>query len=101
MLVQEKPKLEERQTIEFVVPNGREPQKGTDTNEVIITAIDARRQVNRWLSSEVAMLFVARTPSLITGDNGHSPIWRVPVFYVTPSAGEMGHLGEIDEALAI
>ncbi|MEM7532993.1 MAG: hypothetical protein AAF639_12510 [Chloroflexota bacterium] len=98
MLVKEKPRLKETQAFEFVVKNTREPQNDADTNldEVIITADDARRQVNRWLCNEVAMLFIARTPSLVTGDNGHSPHWRVPVFYVTPSAGEVGQLGEID-----
>ena len=97
MLIQEKPRLKEQQNLEFVVKDSHEPKNDTDIKvDVAITADDARRQVNRWLYNEVAMLFIARTPSLVTGDNGHSPYWRVPVFYVTPSAGEVGQLGEID-----
>ncbi|MFN8488831.1 MAG: hypothetical protein U0350_14610 [Caldilineaceae bacterium] len=61
--------------------------------EIKITAEQARRQVNRWIFTEVSSLLGARTPKLVVGER---VVWRVPVVLTAPHLGEVGLVGEID-----
>lgn len=61
--------------------------------EIKITAEQARRQVNRWLFTEVSSLLGARIPKLVIGER---VVWRVPVVLTAPHIGEVGLVGEID-----
>ncbi|MEM7537740.1 MAG: hypothetical protein AAF639_36555 [Chloroflexota bacterium] len=59
MLVQDKVKLEESNSIQFIVGDFDESEQSE------ISAETARQQVDRWLRDEVAMLLMAREPSLV------------------------------------
>lgn len=61
--------------------------------EIKVTAEQARRQVNRWLFTEVGSLIGARTPTLVIGER---VVWRVPVVLTAPHLGEVGLVGEMD-----
>lgn len=61
--------------------------------EIKVTAEEARRQVNRWLSWEISMLIAADPPSLVIGKH---VVWRVPAWIGFPSRGRAGTVGTVD-----
>lgn len=75
------------------------PEQGTvqldvhRTFEINVTAEQARRQVNRWLFTEVSCVMGARTPWLVVGEQ---VVWRVPAVLTASHVGVVGGVGEID-----
>jgi hypothetical protein len=61
--------------------------------EIKVTADEARRKVNHWLSWEVSMLIVADPPTLHIGER---IVWRVPAWIGFPSVGRAGDVGKVD-----
>jgi hypothetical protein len=61
--------------------------------EIKVTATEAQRLVNRWLSWEVSLLIVADPPTLHIGDQ---IVWRVPAWIGFPSVGRAGTVGSVD-----
>jgi hypothetical protein len=61
--------------------------------EIRVTAEEARRKVNRWLSWEVSMLISADPPILVIDKN---VIWRVPVWLGVLRYGRLGVVGAVD-----
>jgi hypothetical protein len=61
--------------------------------EIKVTAEEARRKVNQWLSWEVSMLIVADPPTLHIGE---AVVWRVPAWIGFPRVGRAGDVGSVD-----
>lgn len=62
--------------------------------DILITADDARRKVNRFVTHEIGDLLHAEHPSLVWNTRG--AFWRVPVALSAPSKGRIGQPGSID-----
>ncbi len=59
-----------------------------------ITAEEARRSVQFWLTTEVSNLIGADSPTLIVGHN--RDVWRVPAWIGFPHQGRVGTVGSVD-----
>lgn len=83
----------------ILLEHGVLPEQGTvelniqRTFEIKVTAEQARRQVNRWLFTEVGNMIGARAPKLVVGER---VVWRVPAVLTASHVGEVGVVGEID-----
>lgn len=79
------------------------PEKGKvnlhldHTFEINISAEEARRQVKRWLLSEVSYMLTTQAPVLKLGE---VVVWRVPVVFTASHIGHVGVVGEIDVDVA-
>jgi hypothetical protein len=61
--------------------------------DIKVTAEEARRQVNRWLLTEVSYLMRALPPILIVGEQ---VVWQVPASFGLPQLGQIGTIGTIE-----
>ena len=58
-----------------------------------ITAVEAQKQVNRWLRNEISYLISALPPTLVVGKQ---VVWRVAASLGLPHLGQVGTVGTID-----
>ena len=63
------------------------------TFEIKMTAETARRQVNRWLFTEVSCMMGAESPTLLLGER---VVWRVPAVLSAAHIGRVGVVGTVD-----
>ncbi len=59
-----------------------------------VTAVVARRKVNRRVLEEIGTGLIGDDPTLVI--EGNRLRWRVPIFLCLPSAGRLGQVGAID-----
>ncbi|MDM8531389.1 hypothetical protein QUF63_09460 [Anaerolineales bacterium HSG25] len=84
----------------IMIDNHTLPEKGTitlkidRTFEVLVTAEQARRKVNRWVQHEVSYLMRALSPILMIGDQ--HIVWQVPISFGVPHLGQVGTIGTIE-----
>lgn len=78
----------------YNVPNqGHVDLKVNVSFEIKVTAEEARRKVNRWLSEEISYLIDAEQPTLAVSDLA---VWRVPAWIGLPSLGRVGVIGNVE-----
>lgn len=78
----------------YVIPEkGKVELKVNQTFEIKVTAVEANRQVRRWLRDEVSHLLSTDPPTLAVGEQ---VIWRVPVWIGFPNIGRLGGVGTIE-----
>ena len=58
-----------------------------------ITAVEAQKQVNRWLRNEISYLISALPPTLVVGKQ---VVWRVAASLSLPHLGQVGTVGTVD-----
>jgi hypothetical protein len=72
------------------------PERGTfqiqETITIQVSADEARRKVDSWLLHEVNSQMGAEQPTLVVGERS---VWRVPVYWNTPS-GRAGIVGSVE-----
>jgi len=90
---------EEESTMQVVLDELNLPERGVveltvqRSFEIKVTAEEARREVNHWLSWEVSTQLMTDPPTLYVGER---IVWRVPAWIGFPSVGRAGDVGSVD-----
>jgi hypothetical protein len=61
--------------------------------EIRVTAAEARRKVNGWLTDEVTYMMHAEMPMLVIGAQ---VVWRVPAVFTSPQVGRVDTVGYVE-----
>jgi hypothetical protein len=85
--------------MEILLAHPTLPEQGTveinisRTFVINVPAEEARRQVNRWLFTEVSCMMGAEAPQLVIGER---VVWRVPAVLTASHIGRVGLVGTVD-----